>query len=90
MAEPQRWLYVGPYEEMSEKNRSKARLEKQAVVIVHLFLSLAVKKWWWRKSAISGNAGIELNIRDILLDHLGMFYLFTKGKRYTIFLRGDV
>ncbi|KAK3026136.1 hypothetical protein RJ639_042579 [Escallonia herrerae] len=29
----------------------------------------------------------DLNIRDLFLDHPGMFYLSTKGKRHTIFLR---
>ena len=31
--------------------------------------------------------GIELNIRDLFLDHPGIFYLSTKGKRHTVFLR---
>jgi hypothetical protein len=35
------------------------------------------KKWF----------GIDLNIRDLFLDHLGIFYLSTKGKRHTVFLR---
>ncbi|KAL6343123.1 hypothetical protein AAG906_019666 [Vitis piasezkii] len=30
---------------------------------------------------------IDLNIRDLFLDHPGMFYLSTKGKRHTVFLR---
>ncbi|KAL0462532.1 UNVERIFIED_CONTAM: protein ROOT PRIMORDIUM defective [Sesamum latifolium] len=31
--------------------------------------------------------GIDLNVRDLFLDHPGMFYLSTKGKRHTVFLR---
>ena len=31
--------------------------------------------------------GIDLNIRDLFLDYLGIFYLSTKGKRHTVFLR---
>jgi len=31
--------------------------------------------------------GIDLNIRDLFLDHPGIFYLSTKGKRHTVFLR---
>ncbi|KAK2982682.1 hypothetical protein RJ640_010848 [Escallonia rubra] len=78
--------YVGPYEEVGEKKRTKSEmkaLEKQAVEVVHEFLSLTVekishfRKWF----------GIDLNKRDLFLDHPRMFYLSAKGKMHTIFLR---
>ncbi|XP_022766202.1 protein ROOT PRIMORDIUM DEFECTIVE 1 [Durio zibethinus] len=88
----QRLPYVGPYEEMVEKKRFKAGtmgLEKRAVAIVHEFLSLTVegmveveKISHFRKAF-----AIDLNIRDLFLDHPGIFYLSTKGKRHTVFLR---
>lgn len=89
----QKLPYVGPYDEFTEKKRlSKAGMmvgEKRAVAIVHEFLNLTVermvevekishfRKWF----------GFDLNIRDLFLDHPGMFYLSTKGKRHTVFLR---
>ncbi|GFP82285.1 protein root primordium defective 1 [Phtheirospermum japonicum] len=88
----QRLPYLGPYEEMLEVKRTKngmMKMEKRAVGIVHEFLSLTVenmvevekishfKKWF----------GIDLNVRDLFLDHPGMFYLSTKGHMHTVFLR---
>ena len=88
----QRLLYVGPYEEMGEKKKSKSGimgLEKRAVAIVHEFLSLTVEKTVEveKISHFRKWFGIDLNIRDLFLDHPGMFYLSTKGKRHTVFLR---
>ena len=34
--------------------------------------------------------GIDLNIRDLFLDHPGIFYLSTKGKRHTVFFEGSL
>lgn len=84
--------YVGPYEEIGEKKRSKAgmmALEKRAVAIIHEFLSLTVEKMVEveKISHFRKWFGIDLNIRDLFLDHPGIFYLSTKGKRHTIFLR---
>ncbi|KAI5017431.1 hypothetical protein ZWY2020_042319 [Hordeum vulgare] len=31
--------------------------------------------------------GIDVNVRDVFLDHPGIFYLSAKGKRHTVFLR---
>ncbi|XP_024157001.1 protein ROOT PRIMORDIUM DEFECTIVE 1 [Rosa chinensis] len=88
----QKLPYIGPYDEVTEKRLSKAGMivgEKRAVAIVHEFLNLTVermvevekishfRKWF----------GFDLNIRDLFLDHPGMFYLSTKGKRHTVFLR---
>ncbi|XP_058185496.1 protein ROOT PRIMORDIUM DEFECTIVE 1 [Rhododendron vialii] len=88
----QRLPYVGPYEEMGEKKRSKRgmmEMEKRAVGIVHEFLSLTVEKTVEveKISHFRKCFGIDLNIRDLFLDHPGMFYLSTKGKRHTVFLR---
>lgn len=65
------------------------RLEKRAVGIVHEFLSLTVEKMVEveKISHFRKWFGIELNIRDLFLDHPGMFYLSTKGKKHTVFLR---
>lgn len=88
----QRLPYVGPYEELAEKKRSKAGLmglEKRSVAIVHEFLSLTVEKMVEveKISHFRKCFGIDLNIRDLFLDHPGIFYLSTKGKRHTVFLR---
>ncbi|XP_010246222.1 PREDICTED: protein ROOT PRIMORDIUM DEFECTIVE 1 [Nelumbo nucifera] len=88
----QKLPYVGPYEEMKEKMRLRAgmkALEKRAVGIVHEFLSLSVEKMVEveKISHFRKWFGIDLNIRDLFLDHPGIFYLSTKGKRHTVFLR---
>ncbi|KAJ1382649.1 Plant organelle RNA recognition domain [Sesbania bispinosa] len=85
--------YVGPYEMVDEKKKkSKAgvmAMEKRAVSIVHEFLSLTVEKMVEveKISHFRKWFGIDLNIRDLFLDHPGIFYLSTKGKRHTVFLR---
>ncbi|KAL2250159.1 UNVERIFIED_CONTAM: hypothetical protein Sindi_2489600 [Sesamum indicum] len=90
----QRLPYVGPYEELGveEMRRTKSRMmrmEKRAVGIVHEFLSLTVEKMVEveKISHFRKWFGIDLNVRDLFLDHPGMFYLSTKGKRHTVFLR---
>lgn len=92
------WLmlpYVGPYgpyDEVTDKCRSKAgakMMEKRAVAIVHEFLSLTVEKMVEveKISHFRKWFGIDLNVRDLFLDHPGIFYLSTKGKMHTVFLR---
>ncbi|KAG7653294.1 Plant organelle RNA recognition domain [Arabidopsis suecica] len=88
----QRLPYVGPYEDMvgKKKNRSGVMgIEKRAVAIAHEFLSLTVEKMVEveKISHFRKCFGIDLNIRDLFLDHPGMFYMSTKGKRHTVFLR---
>ncbi|KAL6197056.1 hypothetical protein ACLB2K_032669 [Fragaria x ananassa] len=63
--------------------------EKRAVAIVHEFLNLTVEKMVEveKISHFRKWFGFDLNIRDLFLDHPGMFYLSTKGKRHTVFLR---
>ncbi|XP_050214684.1 protein ROOT PRIMORDIUM DEFECTIVE 1 isoform X1 [Mercurialis annua] len=88
----QRLPYIGPYQKLEETIKSKAgilRFEKRSVAIVHEFLSLTVEKMVEveKISHFRKCFGIDLNIRDLFLDHPGIFYLSTKGKRHTVFLR---
>ncbi|KAI3771888.1 hypothetical protein L6452_03059 [Arctium lappa] len=89
----QKLPYIGPYEKFTgAKKRSKRglmELEKRAVGIVHEFLSLTVEKTVEveKISHFRKWFGIDLNVRDLFLDHPGIFYLSTKGKRHTVFLR---
>ncbi|KAF9589758.1 hypothetical protein IFM89_028667 [Coptis chinensis] len=82
----------GPYEEVGVKKKTRAGvkgLEKRAVGIVHEFLSLTVEKMVEveKISHFRKWFGIDLNIRDLFLDHPGIFYLSTKGNRHMVFLR---
>ncbi|CAM8982134.1 unnamed protein product [Rhodiola kirilowii] len=88
----QKLPYLGPYSEIGVKKKSKTaikELEKRAVGIMHEFLSLTVEKMVEveKVSHFRNCFGIELNMRDLFLDHPGIFYLSTKGKRHTVFLR---
>lgn len=88
----QKLPYIGPYEVAGEKKRAKSGikgLEKRAVAIVHEFMSLTVEKIVEveKISHFRKWFGIDLNIRDLFLDHPGIFYLSNKGKRHTVFLR---
>ncbi|KAL2936613.1 Protein ROOT PRIMORDIUM DEFECTIVE 1 [Bienertia sinuspersici] len=88
----QKLPYIGPYEVLGEKKRAKIGmkgLEKRAVAIVHEFMNLTVEKVVEveKISHFRKWFGIDLNIRDLFLDHPGMFYLSNKGKRHTVFLR---
>ncbi|VFQ93528.1 unnamed protein product [Cuscuta campestris] len=91
--------YTGPYDEFEcqeevkkKKTMSKRGMtekEKRAVGIVHEFLSLTVEKMVEveKISHFRRWFGIDMNIRDLFLDHPGIFYLSTKGYRHTVFLR---
>ncbi|CAA6666616.1 unnamed protein product [Spirodela intermedia] len=93
----QRLPYPGPYDGGGVAaggggGRTKAalrRLEKRAVGIAHEFLDLTVEKMVEveKMSQFRKWLAIELNIRDLFLDHPGIFYLSTKGKKHTVFLR---
>lgn len=85
----QRLPYVGPYEAGDAKKAGLKRMEKRAVAIVHEFLSLTVEKMVEveKISHFRKWFGIDFNIRDLFLDHPGIFYMSTKGKRHTVFLR---
>ncbi|KAF6151757.1 hypothetical protein GIB67_010331 [Kingdonia uniflora] len=84
--------YLGPYEVIGKKRKSKEgikKLEKRAVGIAHEFLSLTTEKMIEveKISHFRKLFGIDLNIRDLFLDHPGIFYLSTKGYRHMVFLR---
>lgn len=89
----QKLPYWSPYEDVSTfKPRSIGgfkRLEKRAVGILHEFLSLTVEKMVEVEqiSHFRKPFNIKLNVRDLFLDHPGIFYLSTKGKVHTVFLR---
>ncbi|KAH9621151.1 hypothetical protein KSS87_010391 [Heliosperma pusillum] len=88
----QKQPYIGPYEQVGEKKRTNngmKMLEKRAVAIVHEFMNLTVEKMIEveKISHFRKWFGIDLNVRDLFLDHPGIFYLSTKGKRHTVFLR---
>ncbi|KAG0476039.1 hypothetical protein HPP92_012880 [Vanilla planifolia] len=86
LKEWQRLSYPGPYDPPPAGKRA---MEKRAVAIAHEFLSLTVEKMVEveKISHFRKPFGIELNIRDLFLDHPGIFYLSTKGRRHTVFLR---
>ncbi|KAL6906529.1 hypothetical protein ACP4OV_004130 [Aristida adscensionis] len=93
----QRLPYAGPYEAASSRAGSckrvsklaRRKMEKRAVGIAHEFLSLTVEKMVEveKFSQFRKWFGIEVNVRDLFLDHPGIFYLSAKGKRHTVFLR---
>ncbi|KAL0281915.1 UNVERIFIED_CONTAM: protein ROOT PRIMORDIUM defective [Sesamum angustifolium] len=64
------------------------RMEKEQWGL-HEVLSLTVEKMVEveKISHFRNWFGIDLNAKDLFLDHPGMFYLSTKGKRHTVFLR---
>ncbi|KAL9235205.1 hypothetical protein vseg_009988 [Gypsophila vaccaria] len=88
----QRLSYVKPYEKEGPRSRSKAgidRFEKRVVGIVHEFLSLTVEKMVpiERFAHFRKDLGIEVNMRELLLKHPGIFYISTKGNTQNVFLR---
>lgn len=89
----QRLPYVKPYERTDfmrmRTNGGIERFEKHAVGILHEFLNLMVEKRIEveRLSHFRKDFGIEVNIRELLLKHPGIFYISTKGKSPTVFLR---
>ncbi|MQL93923.1 hypothetical protein Taro_026576 [Colocasia esculenta] len=89
----QRLQYVKPYEKMGTA-RIRAcggveRFEKRAVGIIHELLSLTVEKMIEveRLSHFRRDFGMEVNVRELLLKHPGIFYISTKGNTQTVFLR---
>lgn len=89
--------YISPYEVSIQKGvgskrvskMARKKMEKRAVGIAHEFLSLTVEKMVEveKFSQFRKWFGIEVNVRDVFLDHPGIFYLSAKGKRHTVFLR---
>lgn len=89
----QRLSYVKPYERI-EKVRARTcggveRYEKRAVGIIHELLCLTVEKMMEveRLAHFRKDLGIELNLRELLLKHPGIFYISTRGSYQIVFLR---
>ncbi|CAL5431485.1 unnamed protein product [Camellia sinensis] len=89
----QRLPYVKPYERKAEvKVRSCGgieRFEKRAVGILHELLWLTVEKKVEVERLVHfrKDLGIEVNLRELILKHPGIFYISTKGSAQTVFLR---
>nr|GLL18154.1 protein ROOT PRIMORDIUM DEFECTIVE 1 [Ipomoea trifida] len=89
----QRLSYVKPYERMEVvKLRTCGgveRYEKRAVGIIHELLSLTIEKMVpvERLVHFRKDLGIEVNIRELLLKHPGIFYISTKGNTQLVYLR---
>ncbi|XP_016453640.1 protein ROOT PRIMORDIUM DEFECTIVE 1-like isoform X1 [Nicotiana tabacum] len=71
------------------KSGGVERYEKRAVAIIHELLSLTVEKLvpLERLAHYKKDLGIEVNIRELLLKHPGIFYISTKGNIEIVFLR---
>ncbi|OVA13815.1 Plant organelle RNA recognition domain [Macleaya cordata] len=89
----QRMPYLKPYE-TKEVVRVRTcggmeRFEKRAVGILHEFLSLTVEKMVdvERLAHFRRDFNMEVNVRELLLKHPGIFYISTKGNTQTVFLR---
>ncbi|KAL9672741.1 hypothetical protein QQ045_028993 [Rhodiola kirilowii] len=89
----QRLPYIKPYEQ-NEVVRIRScggieRFEKRAVGILHELLSLTVEKMVdvQRLAHFRRDFGIEINIRELILKHPGIFYISTKGETEMVFLR---
>ncbi|KAI6673643.1 hypothetical protein NL676_001549 [Syzygium grande] len=89
----QRLPYVKPYERKEiVKVRTCGgveRFEKRAVAIIHELLSLTVEKMVEveRLAHFRRDFGMEVNMRELLLKHPGIFYISTKGSSQVVFLR---
>ncbi|XP_073016187.1 protein ROOT PRIMORDIUM DEFECTIVE 1 [Primulina eburnea] len=89
----QRLWYVKPYERM-ENVRIRScggleRYEKRAVGIIHELLCLTVEKMVAVERLVHfrKDLGIEVNLRELLLKHPGIFYISTRGNTQIAFLR---
>ncbi|KAI7990497.1 Protein ROOT PRIMORDIUM DEFECTIVE 1 [Camellia lanceoleosa] len=65
------------------------RFEKRAVGILHELLWLTVEKKVEVERLVHfrKDLGIEVNLRELILKHPGIFYISTKGNAQTVFLR---
>ncbi|WOH06302.1 hypothetical protein DCAR_0625727 [Daucus carota subsp. sativus] len=89
----QRMNYVKPYD-VNEVVRVRTcggieRFEKRAVAILHELLSLTVEKMIEVERIVHfrKDLGIEVNLRELILKHPGIFYISTKGSNQLVFLR---
>ncbi|WCJ28655.1 Ubiquitin carboxyl-terminal hydrolase family protein [Euphorbia peplus] len=89
----QRLPYSKPYESnVTVKKHTHGgvdRYEKRMVAIIHELLSLTVEKMVEveRLSHFKKDLGMDVNARELLLQHPGIFYISTKGSCHTVFLR---
>lgn len=89
----QRMPYVKPYEgNVVGRGRTPGgvdRFEKRAVGILHELLSLTVEKMIQVERLVHfrKDFGIEVNLRELLLKHPGIFYISTKGSSQLVYLR---
>ncbi|XP_010922127.1 protein ROOT PRIMORDIUM DEFECTIVE 1 [Elaeis guineensis] len=82
--------YLKPYENKDVIQVGNVqRFEKRAVGILHEFLCLTVEKMVEveRLSHFRRDFRMEVNVRELLLKHPGIFYISTKGNTQTVFLR---
>jgi len=85
----QRLSYTKPYERENVKCGGVQRYEKRAVAVLHELLSLTVEKMVEvdQLAHFRRDFDIEVNVRELLLRHPGIFYISTKGNAQTVFLR---
>ncbi|XP_027350321.1 protein ROOT PRIMORDIUM DEFECTIVE 1 [Abrus precatorius] len=89
----QRLPYTKPYErkEVIQVRTCGGieRYEKRAVAVLHELLSLTMEKMVEvdHLAHFRRDFAIEVNVRELLLRHPGIFYISTKGKTLTVFLR---
>lgn len=89
----QRLMYVKPYERMENVSirgcGGVERYEKRAVGIFHELLCLTVEKKVEveRLAHFRKDLGVEVNIRELLLKHPGIFYISTRGNTQMVYLR---
>lgn len=90
----QRLPYTKPYERKEVVVRARTgggvqRYEKRAVAVLHELLSLTVEKMVEvdQLAHFRRDFAIEVNVRELLLRHPGIFYISTKGSAQTVFLR---
>ncbi|KAG6536265.1 protein ROOT PRIMORDIUM DEFECTIVE 1-like [Zingiber officinale] len=82
--------YLKPYEKKDDlRVGSATRFEKRVVSILHEFLSLLVEKRLAveRLAHFRRDLSMEVNVRELILKHPGIFYISTKGNAQTMFLR---
>lgn len=89
----QRLPYLKPYEKKDvirpRTCGGAERFEKRTVGILHELLSLTVEKMIEveRLAHFRKDFNMEINMRELLLKHPGIFYISTKGNTLTVFLR---
>jgi hypothetical protein len=88
----QRLPYTKPYEKDGVHPIDNVeQLEKRIVGILHELLSTTVEKMipLERLSHFRRAFAMEVNLRELLLKHPGVFYISTKGSTQTVLLRGS-